>query len=338
MVAIHADEPPRLGLRERKKAKTRALIQQIALRLFRDQGYAATSIEEIAEAAEVSTTTVFRYFPTKPDLVIYDDLDARLMEAVRAQPAEMNIVQVVRNACRSVFGGLTDHDMESQRERDQLMWREPELRAAALAELIRTLREVVQLVAERTGLPADDETVIAVAGAGIGVSLAAWFACEGDTSLARYFDLFDAAMAHLEFSFPLQARRPIEHMNVKVPTLELSSRSVETPIRTSRARSIRRQGQIADKACRSGGPIRFWPEPRATVSQVLQPTVHHGRLPDGAAGPGWHASGRRATALVSPVPSPVQGQRLGPRGWLDGPRPRWAVAAPTHMARADGLP
>jgi AcrR family transcriptional regulator len=203
MDAIHADEPPKLGLRERKKAKTRALIQQIALRLFRDQGYAATSIEEIAEAAEVSTTTVFRYFPTKADLVIYDDLDARLIEAVHAQPAELNVVQVVRNAVRSVFGGLTDHDMDAQRQRDQLMWREPEVRAAMLAELVRTLREVVQLVAERTGLPADDERVIATAGAGIGVSLAAWFACEGDTSLARYPRLFDSAIAHLESGLPL---------------------------------------------------------------------------------------------------------------------------------------
>lgn len=203
MSAIRTDDPPRPGLRERKKAKTRALIQQHALRLFREQGYEETTIEEIAEAAEVSTTTVFRYFPTKADLVIYDDLDARLIEAVHAQPAELNVVQVVRNVVRSVFGGLTDHEMDALRERDQLMWREPEVRAAMLAELVRTLREVVQLVAERTGLPADDERVIATAGAGIGVSLAAWFACEGDTSLARYPRLFDSAIAHLESGLPL---------------------------------------------------------------------------------------------------------------------------------------
>jgi AcrR family transcriptional regulator len=208
MAAIHAHEPPKSGLRERKKAKTRALIQQIALRLFRDQGYAATSIEEIAEAAEVSTTTVFRYFPTKPDLVIYDALDERLMEAIRVQPAELNTVQVVRNALRSVFGGPTDHapdpgGIDLLPERMQLMWREPELRAAMLAELVRTLREVVEVVAERNGLPTDDGKVLATAGALMGVSLAAWFACEGDASLARYTQLLDAAAANLEFSLPL---------------------------------------------------------------------------------------------------------------------------------------
>jgi len=203
MSATRTDDPPRPGLRERKKAKTRALIQQHAMRLFREQGYDETTIDEIAEAAEVSTTTVFRYFPTKPDLVIYDDLDERVISAGRAQPAELNVVQAMRNAVRSIFGELTGDEMATHSERDQLMWREPELRAAMLAELVRTLREVVELVAERTGRPADDERVLATAGAGIGVSLAAWFACEGDTSLARYPDLFDAAMAHLESGLPL---------------------------------------------------------------------------------------------------------------------------------------
>ena len=203
MGVTRADEPPKLGLRERKKAKTRALIQQIALGLFRDQGYAATSIEQIAEAAEVSTTTVFRYFPTKPDLVISDDLDARFLEAARAQPTDLNIVQLVRNSIRSVFSAPTDLEMDTLWEREQLMWREPEVRTAMLAELVRTLREAVEFVAERTGRPIDDDKVIATAGALIGVSLAAWFACEGDTSLARYASLLDAAAAHLEFSLPL---------------------------------------------------------------------------------------------------------------------------------------
>ena len=203
MDAIRADELPRLGLRERKKAKTRALIQEQALRLFREQGYSGTSIEQIAEAAEVSATTVVRYFPTKPDLVIYDGLDERVIEVARAQPAELGVLQVMRNAVRSVMGGITGAEIEAQRERDQLMWREPEVQAAGLAELVRMMREIVRLVAERTGLRADDDRVIATAGAGIGVSLAAWFACEGDASLARYPDLFDSAIAHLESVLPL---------------------------------------------------------------------------------------------------------------------------------------
>jgi len=53
MSDVGAADPP-AGLRERKKAKTRAAIQEHALRLFRERGYAATTVEQIAEAAEVS--------------------------------------------------------------------------------------------------------------------------------------------------------------------------------------------------------------------------------------------------------------------------------------------
>jgi AcrR family transcriptional regulator len=197
------DGPDRPGLRERKKAKTRALIQEQALRLFAERGYDATSIQEIADAAEVSPTTVVRYFPAKSDLVVYDDLDERLIQAVRAQPAELSVIQAVRGAFRSVFGALADHELETQRVRERLMWHEPELRAAMLGELVRTYREMVDLVAERMGRAADDVEVLALAGSGMGVSLAAWFACEGDTSMARYPALFDSAMERLESVWPL---------------------------------------------------------------------------------------------------------------------------------------
>src|SRR5262249_44921406 len=84
------DGPARPSLRERKKAKTRAAIQQHALRLFREQGYAATTVEQIAAAAEISPSTFFRYFPTKEDVVLYDDLDPLLIAAFDAQPPELS--------------------------------------------------------------------------------------------------------------------------------------------------------------------------------------------------------------------------------------------------------
>src|SRR5664280_761110 len=201
MDAAGTVEPPRLGLRERKKAKTRALIQEHALRLFREHGYDETSIEEIAEAAEVSPSTVFRYFPTKPDLVIYDDLDERMIEAFRAQPPELNALQALRASVRSGFGGLAGEEMALQLERERLLRSVPELQSAMLGELARTVGEIADLVAERAGRPADDDAVLALAGAVIGVAIAAWFAVDEDAPAERFLDRVDTGIALLESGF-----------------------------------------------------------------------------------------------------------------------------------------
>src|SRR5262252_2552636 len=70
------------GLRERKKQKTRWAIQEHALRLIAEQGYDATTVDQIAAAAEISPSTFFRYFPTKEDLIIEDEYDAVLEEGM----------------------------------------------------------------------------------------------------------------------------------------------------------------------------------------------------------------------------------------------------------------
>ena len=126
MNATALDGSPRPGLRERKKARTRALLQEHALRLFRDQGYAETSIEQIAEAAEVSPTTVYRYFATKADLVIYDDLDEQMIEAFRSQPAGLTVIQALRASLETGFGAAIGPALVVQRERERLIRTEPE--------------------------------------------------------------------------------------------------------------------------------------------------------------------------------------------------------------------
>ncbi len=80
------DSPAR-GLRERKKAQTRQRIQEQALRLFLDKGYDATTVQEVAAAAEVSHMTLFRHFRSKEALVESDDYDPMIAKLIRARPA-----------------------------------------------------------------------------------------------------------------------------------------------------------------------------------------------------------------------------------------------------------
>ncbi len=91
------------SLRERKKARTRASLREHALRLFREQGYQATTVEQIAAAAEVSPSTFFRYFPTKEDVVLQDDMDTRMVEAFARQPPELAPIAALRAAMREAW-------------------------------------------------------------------------------------------------------------------------------------------------------------------------------------------------------------------------------------------
>jgi AcrR family transcriptional regulator len=193
----------RPGLRERKKARTRGLIQSHALRLFREQGYKETSVEQIAEAAEVSPSTVFHYFPTKADLVLYDAMDDQLLEAFRAVPADIGGLQAMRQAMRQVFGELVRTDIEVQLERERLLRTVPELRAAMIEEFARTMRVMVELLAERSGQPTDDDTLQILAGAVIGVGLAAWFANDDDALSPSFVERMDKGIALLESGFHL---------------------------------------------------------------------------------------------------------------------------------------
>ncbi|HMA36729.1 MAG TPA: TetR family transcriptional regulator, partial [Chloroflexia bacterium] len=143
------DAGPVIGLRERKKAKTRAAIQEHALRLFGAQGYAATSVEQIAAAAEVSPSTFFRYFPTKEDVVLYDVLDPLFFAAFRAQPAELPPIAALRAGFRAVFADLPAAEVAQQRERAALIFQEPALRMRALDEFVRSLQELTELIAAR---------------------------------------------------------------------------------------------------------------------------------------------------------------------------------------------
>jgi AcrR family transcriptional regulator len=160
------------GLRERKKAKTRAAIRDAAMRLFTEQGYAATTVEQIAEAAEVSPSTYFRYFPTKEDVVLTDDYDPLIVEAIRNQPASTPVVEAVLQGMRDVFDGFTEEEWISERRRQALFRVVPELRARQQQQTLDAVDMLAGVIAERLNVPADDAGARALTGALVGVMLA----------------------------------------------------------------------------------------------------------------------------------------------------------------------
>jgi AcrR family transcriptional regulator len=190
-------------LRERKKARTKMAIQQHAMRLFAERGYQATTVEQIAAAAEVSPSTFFRYFPTKEDVALYDALDPVLVEVFRTQPAQLSPIQALRGAMWQVFGELPPEELAMQQERDALIRSVPELRARMLDEFAKNLQLFAEIVAERVGRQPDDPAVRTVAGAVIGVGISAWYTAGDHASPKDYLAVLDASLAQLEAGLPL---------------------------------------------------------------------------------------------------------------------------------------
>jgi AcrR family transcriptional regulator len=193
------------GLRERKKARTRAAIRQHALRLFLAQGYAATTVEQIADAAEVSSATFFRYFPTKEDVVLQDDFDILALAELEAQPPELSPVAAFRAAAAAMREQLSEEDLATFGTTTQLTMSVPEIRARALDEFVRTIDQISAAIARRVGGSPDDAAIRNLAGAMIGVIMAATmpWAADRPADVNKMFDRIDAGLAHLEAGLPL---------------------------------------------------------------------------------------------------------------------------------------
>ena len=185
------------GLRERKKAKTKAAIQRHAVRLFTEQGFAATTVEQIAEAAEVSPSTVFRYFPTKEELVMFDPYDPVIFAEFQRQPPELSLIQAWRHALLAAFANMTEDEVTGQLERGRLVLSVPELWGATLKDTRNSLEVMVNLSAERVGRPPSDPALRATVGAFFGVILAEaldWVRTEDSRVMAK----LDEALTYLD--------------------------------------------------------------------------------------------------------------------------------------------
>lgn len=149
-----------LGLRERKKIKTRIAIRDATYALIKEQGYDATTVEQIAERAEVSPSTVFRYFPTKEDIVLTDEYDPLVEDLLRARPRDEPVLESLRWAIRQgmtmAIADTPDSEQDEMILRIRLMAEVPALRARMLESMSVTGRLLCRALAERTGRDQDE--------------------------------------------------------------------------------------------------------------------------------------------------------------------------------------
>ncbi|WP_305954378.1 TetR family transcriptional regulator [Paenibacillus sp. FSL R7-0337] len=190
------------GLRERKKAKTMATIQMHALRLFRELGYKATTVEQIADAAEISYSTFFRYFASKEEVLLMDNYDPLLLEAFERQPAELSPLQAICAAMISGVHEMTEDEIITMRERNALVMSVPELRAAMLNNMLNMMDLLIEIITTRTEGRQDEMTIRAFAGAviGVNISVVLYYAEHPDADFAA---LLEEGLNKLEAGFLL---------------------------------------------------------------------------------------------------------------------------------------
>jgi AcrR family transcriptional regulator len=185
-----------LGLRERKKLRTRRVIREAARRLIEIRGYDNTTIEQIAAAAEVSPSTVFRYFPSKEHIVLTNDYAISSIEFLRARPVDEPPVVALREALTGMARVLYEDYRAEYRWRRDLVREVPALRAQVHKAQDTMIKAASAALAERSGRPEDDLELRVVVGAMTGaLDQVLWgdHSQEGDL-----LEMIDRALAVLE--------------------------------------------------------------------------------------------------------------------------------------------
>jgi AcrR family transcriptional regulator len=147
-----------LGLRERKKQRTREEIAAAAMRLFRERGFDAVTVAEIARAADVSEKTVFNYFAAKEDLVVHRgaELTQRLIDAVREAAPGISIVTPFRHMTDALLDAVEREPVESIVAVPRLVMNSETLRQRLFVGWEQEAAALTPVIAERAGLEPGD--------------------------------------------------------------------------------------------------------------------------------------------------------------------------------------
>lgn len=179
----NTDVGPDVGLRERKRSETHARIQAEAVRLFLEQGFEATTMDHIADAAGVSRRSLFHYFASKEEIVLSTKagFPAMVAVAIRARPADEPLLVMVENAFADLARAPRDPTGQALA---RLINSTPSLAAGDQAKYDAVERALAAALAERKGLAGDDLGCRIAAAVGVDVfrlATQAWVAGAAET-------------------------------------------------------------------------------------------------------------------------------------------------------------
>jgi AcrR family transcriptional regulator len=190
-----------VSLRERKKLATRLLLRRTALDLVAEQGFANVTVEDIAEAADVSPRTFFNYFPSK-EAALFGSSPARRVE-LRERIAHEAPGEPILDVLRAIMIAGAEAAVEDLRElggdpvyrlrQMKTARNDPHLRAAYAAQMADLERSITEALAQRLGTDPDRDPypglLCAVATAVFRNSTAAWAGSGGSVPLEQLIDL-----------------------------------------------------------------------------------------------------------------------------------------------------
>lgn len=189
------------GLREEKKARTRAELRRAALALALERGPSAVTVPDICAAAGVSPRTFFNYFDSKEESLFAWDpwLSREVAARLVRRPAQENPLTALRRSMQEALPGLGSSDDWPARR--QLLQTHPDL-AARLAQHLHNMEDLLAgALTERLALPPRSlypQLAAGVAVSALRASIVAWDPGTGQLGLAalldRSFDLFAAGL------------------------------------------------------------------------------------------------------------------------------------------------
>jgi AcrR family transcriptional regulator len=164
------DEVANIGLRERKKGRTRRLIADTAARLFAERGYEHVAVSDIAREAEVAEQTVYNYFPTKEQLVTHREaqIQDRLTTLIRSRPTGVTPAGAIRDFMLSLVAGIRDTPPQPWRgELSYLAAVSPTVHRLALESTERHATGIAAAISDTTKVRPDIARLQGIALAGV---------------------------------------------------------------------------------------------------------------------------------------------------------------------------